>query len=88
MTESRKHVSYYSTPHLHIEFVILRNHVRKLNTARLLPYKRLLGICRWMGSHFHVWIDYNRIAFSMEFLEWRRTFSDFGVGKFFTFTPG
>ena len=19
----------------------------------LLPYKRLMGMCRWMGSHFH-----------------------------------
>ena len=24
----------------------------------LLPYKRLMGMCRWMGSHFHKWIDY------------------------------
>ena len=22
------------------------------------PYKRLMGMCRWMGSHFHDWIDY------------------------------
>ena len=38
---------------------------------------------RWMGSHFHVWIDYNGVAFSMELLEWGRTFSDFGVKKVF-----
>ena len=25
----------------------------------VLPYKRLVGMCRWMGSHFHDWIDYN-----------------------------
>ena len=43
----------------------------------VLPYKRLMGICRWMGSHFHDWIDYNRVAFSIELLEWSRTFSDF-----------
>ena len=30
----------------------------------LLPYKRLMGMCRWMGSHFHDWIDYNGVAFS------------------------
>ena len=24
----------------------------------LLPYKRLMGMCSWMGSHFHEWIDY------------------------------
>ena len=45
--------------------------------GRVLPYKRLMGICRWMGSHFHDWIDYNRVAFSIELLEWGRTFSDF-----------
>ena len=27
-----------------------------------LPYKRLMGMCRWMGSHFHDWIDYNGVA--------------------------
>ena len=33
----------------------------------VLPYKRLIGMCRWMGSHFHEWIDYNGVAFSIEF---------------------
>ena len=55
--------------------------------GEVLPYKRLMGMRRWMGSHFHLWIDYNGVAFSMESLEWRRTFSDFwGKKKFFTFT--
>jgi len=35
----------------------------------ILPYKRLMAMCRWMGSHFHVWIDYNGVAFSIELLE-------------------
>ena len=43
----------------------------------LLPYKRLTGMCHWMGSHFHDWIEYNGVAFSIELLEWGRTFSDF-----------
>ena len=43
----------------------------------VLPYKRLMGMCRWMGSHFHEWIDYNGVAFSRELLEWGRAFSDF-----------
>ena len=30
-----------------------------------------------MGSHFHDWIDYNKVAFSMELLEWGRIFSGF-----------
>ena len=38
---------------------------------------RLMGMCRWKGSHFHDWIDYNGVAFSIELLEWGRTFSDF-----------
>ena len=44
----------------------------------VLLYKRLMGVCRWMGSHFHDWSDYNGVAFSIELLEWGRKFSDFG----------
>ena len=43
----------------------------------VLAYKRLMGMCLWVGSHFHDWIDYNGVAFSIELLEWGRTFSDF-----------
>ena len=43
----------------------------------VLPYKRLIGMCRWMGSHFHDCSDYNGVAFSMDLLEWGRKFSDF-----------
>ena len=43
----------------------------------VLPYKRLMGMCHWMGSHFHDWIDYNGVAFSTELLEWAHTFLDF-----------
>ena len=42
-----------------------------------LAYKRLIGMCRWMGSHFHDCIDYNGITFLVELLEWGRTFSGF-----------
>ena len=34
-------------------------------------------MCRWMLSHFHDWIDYNGMAFSIELLEWGCTFRDF-----------
>ena len=43
-----------------------------------LPSNRLMGMCRWMGSHFHDWIDYNGVAFSIELLEWGRIFSGLG----------
>ena len=52
----------------------------------LLPYKRLMGMCRWMGSHFHDWTDYKGVAFSIELLEWGRTFSDFWGRELFIFT--
>ena len=42
-----------------------------------LPYKRLMGMCRWMGSHFQNWMDFNGVAFSIELLEWGCTFCDF-----------
>ena len=41
------------------------------------PYKRLMGTCRWMGSHFYNCIDCNGVALSKELLEWGHTFSDF-----------
>ena len=43
-----------------------------------LPSSRLMGMCRWMGSHFHDWIDYNGVAFSIELLEWGHIFSGLG----------
>ena len=43
-----------------------------------LPYNRLMGMCRWMGSHFHNWIDYNGVAH----------FLILGVRQFFIFTVG
>ena len=52
-----------------------------------LPINRLMDMCRWMGSHFHNWIDYNGIAFSTEspteLLEWGRKLNcrDFGGKK-------
>ena len=44
-----------------------------------LPYKRLVGICRWMGSHFHDWIDYHGVGFSIVLLEWVAQFLIFWV---------
>ena len=29
----------------------------------VLPHRKLMGMCRWMGSHFHDWIDYNGLHF-------------------------
>ena len=46
--------------------------------ARLLPSNRLMGMCRWMGSHFHDWIDYNGVAFSIGVTRMGRIFSGFG----------
>ena len=54
--------------------------------GEVIPYKRLIGMCRWMGSHFHDWSDFYGVEFSIELLEWGRTFSDFGVRQFFIFT--
>ena len=32
---------------------------REKRGGRKLPSERLMGMCRWMGSHFHDWIGYN-----------------------------
>ena len=34
-------------------------------------------MCRLMGRHFHYWIDYDGVAFSIELLVWGGIFSDF-----------
>ena len=39
----------------------------------VLPSKRLQTVCRWMGSHFHNWTDYNGVTFFVELLEWGRS---------------
>ena len=31
----------------------------------VLPSNGLMGMCHWTGSHFHYWIDYNGVAFSI-----------------------
>ena len=54
--------------------------VTSVTGGGLLASNRLMGMCRWMGSHFHDWIDYNGVAFSIELLEWGRTFSGFRGG--------
>ena len=45
--------------------------------GRVLPYKRLMGMCRWLRTYFHDWVDYNGVEFSTELLEPGRTLSDF-----------
>ena len=44
------------------------NAARGLGGGGLLPYKRLMEMCHRMGSHFHDWIDYKGVAFSIESL--------------------
>ena len=47
----------------------------------VLPSKRLLGMCHWMGSHFHNWTDNNGVTFLVELLEWGRKVSGFLADK-------
>ena len=44
----------------------------------VLPSNRLMGMCRWMGLPFHDWIDYNKVAFSIELLYGVAYFRDLG----------
>ena len=43
----------------------------------MLPSKRLLGMCRWMGSYFHNCVAYNGVTFLVDLLNWGSTFSGF-----------
>ena len=60
--------------------LLLCNTSFSLAPGGVLPNKRLLRMCRWMGSHFHNWTDYNGVTFLVELLEWGRKFSGF-LGK-------
>ena len=42
--------------------------VMRYGLINVLPYKRLMGMRRWLGSHFHDWVDYDGVAFSIELL--------------------
>ena len=50
-------------------FVVCRLYVVVLDPKEvgggggILPYKRLMGMCRLMGSQCHDWIDYNGLHF-------------------------
>ena len=59
---------------------------RRRRGGGVLPYKRLMRMCRWVGSHFHDWIEYYGVAVSIALLEWGHTFSDFWGKKIFIFT--
>ena len=45
-------------------------------------------MCRWLGSHFHDWSDYDGVAFSIELLVKGSHFQIFGgkTVQFFIFT--
>ena len=73
-------IKTYSSADCLLEVIIALNENMPTCTpggGGVLPYKRLMGMCRWMGSHFHDWIDYNGVTFLVELLEWGRTFSGF-----------
>ena len=41
-------------------------HLEEGGGGMVLPSNRLMGMCSWMGSHFHDWVDYNGVALSIE----------------------
>ena len=60
-------------------FWIRRAHItRGEGGGGLLPCKRLIGMCRLMGSHFHDWSDYKGVAFSIDLLNGVANFRIFG----------
>ena len=55
-----------------VKAILKRFHLNDHNTGlhdavpgrggAVLPSSRLMRMCRWMGSHFHDWIDYYGVA--------------------------
>ena len=62
---------------MHMDFVCPQNEwfqrdcklLRGVGGGGICPSNRLMEMCRWMGLHFHDWIDYNGVAFLSELLE-------------------
>ena len=58
---------------MHMDFVCPQNEWFQSDCKPLrggiCPSNRLMGMCRWLGLHFHDWIDYNGVAFLLELLE-------------------
>ena len=46
-----------------LDVMICNDQLTGIIPGGILPSKRLLGMCRWMGSHFHNWTDYNGLHF-------------------------
>ena len=60
---------------------------RFLGRGGVLSYKRLMGMCRWMGSHFHDLIAYYGVALSIDQSYYGVVhFLILGVRQFFIFT--
>ena len=51
-----------------------------------LPYNRLIGMCCWMGSHFHDCIDYLGSHFQYSYKNGVAHCLIFGIRQFFIFT--
>lgn len=47
----------------------------------VVPSNRLMGMCRWMGSHFNDWIYYNVVALSIVTRVGSLIFGIFGGNK-------
>ena len=43
-------------------FVDVQLQVKVSGGGGVLPHKRLMGMCRWIGLHFLNWSDYNGVA--------------------------
>ena len=53
----------------------------------VLPYKWLMGMCHWLGLHFHHWIDFNGVTYFNRVTSMGLyIFKFFGARQFFIFT--
>ena len=50
---------------LALNYVINKLSMENWGLGRLLPSNSVMGMCCWKGAHFHNWIDYNGVAFSI-----------------------
>ena len=84
-TENNAYVKFWGNKQIALWYVMVFSGVVNL-LLLVVPFllqffprggrsSRQMGMCHWMRSHFHDWIDYYGVAFLKELLEWGRTFS-------------
>ena len=82
----------YQEDHTYLEIEVIRKNLHAsskwwhwasfrqcISPRGVLPYKRLMGMCRLMGSHFHNWVDYIDVGWCYIFNSYQNGVANFRI---------